>query len=62
METQASKVVIRAVQWWRLKAPAHYTVEQHLREPTVGCTGPAEYHLAQAVAEYVKASGGSEIK
>jgi len=47
-------VTLAAVRWWKRKAPAHWTTEQHLAQPCVNCLGPEEFELAQAVADALK--------
>jgi hypothetical protein len=41
--------------WWESRRPQGWTLEQHLAEPTAGCSGTAqERALAEAVAHWVE--------
>ena len=48
-----SWIVGAARAWWASKRPAGWTVERHLRNPTIGCVGEAEATLAEYVAKFV---------
>jgi len=42
--------------WWKNLRPAYYTVEEHLKNPTVNTRGADEFDLATAVANWVGAT------
>jgi hypothetical protein len=42
-----------AVQWWKARKPADWSLEQHLADPAINCDGDGERQLAQAAAKWV---------
>ena len=53
--THEQKLVVKtAVNWWRRKRPAQWTVGEHINSATYNCTGLEDHELARAVALYVK--------
>lgn len=41
--------------WWESRRPRGWTLEQHLADPTAGCSGTAqERALAEAVAYWIR--------
>ena len=50
------EVTDAALNWWASLRPVGYTMEDHLKNPTVNTTSYAEERLANAVAEYILVS------
>ena len=50
------EVTDAALCWWASLRPVGYTMEDHLKNPTVNTTSYAEERLANAVAEYILVS------
>jgi hypothetical protein len=50
------EVTDAALNWWASLRPVGYTMEDHLKNPTVNTTSYAEERLANAVAGYIEAS------
>jgi len=48
------RLLIAAVQWWKMKAPPQWTEDEHILQPHVGCRGREEFNLADAVVDYLK--------
>lgn len=47
-------VLAAAQEWWEGKRPVKYSLEEHLKCPTVNTTTEAEKVLAQRVADYLR--------
>ena len=46
-------VALEAITWWKGKCPARWTVQEHLRAPSINCQ-PNEKDLAQVCASLVE--------
>lgn len=44
------EVIKAAMNWWMMQRPLKWSVEQHLKTPTVNCVGNQERALAEAIA------------
>lgn len=56
-DTQASILAVAAASkgWWESRRPQGWTLEQHLADPTAGCSGIVnDQALAQAVAGWLR--------
>jgi hypothetical protein len=53
MMRSSEKVINAAVEWWLLKRPIKYNLQDHLVMPKINCFTDVEKDLAMAVAEYI---------
>lgn len=52
---RAALVVQAALRWWRKRKPIAWSLDEHLRQPSVNCTTPSEHELAHACAKLTAA-------
>lgn len=49
-----SGLINGSVSWWESNRPVGWSEAQHLENPTINCSTPAEDQLAERVAAWIK--------
>lgn len=48
-----NNIISDAIYWWETHRPLSFTLEQHLKNPTINTSSKAEEQLALSVARYL---------